>query len=181
MMSNTEKGVFMFEIGDAVVHPAKGAGIITDVRRMPGLRGKLQCYKIEMVDERTKTVLMIPVERAVDAGLRPAISEAGLGRVWGVLTAIPQELPIEHKERYKLLMEKLETGNVTQIAEVIRDLEWRRINVDNKKLNVPGQRIYDRAMRLLTGELAVSQEISVQTAKVQVEDMLGKSLEPVTI
>lgn len=168
----------MFNIGDAVVHPAKGAGIVTGVRRMPGWRKELQCYRIKMVDERTKTVLMIPVEKATDAGLRPAISEAGLGHVWRTLAAVPQELPIEHKERYKLLTEKLQTGNVTQIAEVIRDLEWRRINVDNKKLNVPGQRIYEKAMRLLAGELAVSQEISVQTAKDQVEDMLEKSLEP---
>jgi len=168
----------MFEIGDAVVHPAKGAGIVTGVRRMPGLRKQLQCYKIKMIDERTKTVLMIPVEKAGDAGLRPAISKAGLGDVWETLTAVPQELPMEHKVRYKLLKEKLQTGIVTQVAEVIRDLEWRRINVDKKKLNMPGQRIYDTAMRLLSGELAISQEISVQTAKVQVEDILEKSLEP---
>ena len=171
----------MFEIGDAVVHPAKGAGIITGVRRMPGLRNRLQCYKIKMVDERAKTVLMIPVEKATDSGLRPAISKAGLGSVWKTLTAVPQELPTEHKARYKMLKEKLKTGNVTQIAEVIRDLAWRRINVDSKKLNMPGQRIYDKAMRLLSGELAVSQDVSVETAKVQVEDMLEQSLEPAAV
>ncbi|MGC9397302.1 MAG: CarD family transcriptional regulator [Anaerolineae bacterium] len=171
----------MFEIGDAVVHPAKGAGIITDVRRMPGLRKRLQCYKIKMVDERAKTVLMIPIEKAADAGLRPATSKASLGSIWKTLAAVPQELPAEHKTRYKLLKEKLKTGNVTQVAEVIRDLAWRRITVDKKKLNMPGQRIYDKAMRLLSGELAVTQEISVQTAKVQVEDMLEKSLEPAAV
>jgi len=166
----------MFEIGDAVVHPDKGAGIIANIKRMPGLKKKRQCYKIRMVEERPKTVLMIPIRRAQASGLRLAISKAQVSRVWQALSAAPQELPKQHKKRYKLLKEKLQTGDITKVAEVIRDLQWRRLNLKKGKLNVPGQRIYKKAVHLLAGELAVAQDIDLPTAKDQIQDTLEASL-----
>jgi CarD family transcriptional regulator len=166
----------MFEIGDAVVHPDKGAGIIANIKRMPGLKKKRQCYKIRMVEKRPKTVLMIPIKHAQATGLRLAISESQVDRVWQALSAAPQELPKQHKNRYKLLKDKLQTGDITKVAEVIRDLRWRRMNLKKGKLNVPGQRIYKKALHLLAGELAVAQDIDLQSAKEQIDSMLDESL-----
>jgi RNA polymerase-interacting CarD/CdnL/TRCF family regulator len=57
---------------------------------------------------------------------------------------------------------------------VVRDLEWRR--KQGQRLNVPGERIYKKAMLFLTGELAVSQNIDVPTAEKQVSHILNDNL-----
>jgi RNA polymerase-interacting CarD/CdnL/TRCF family regulator len=69
----------------------------------------------------------------------------------------------------------LDTGNTEKIAEVLRDLTWRRIQ--EEKLNVPGRRIFNRGMKLLTGELAVSQGITLQSAEEQINTALQEQYE----
>ncbi len=163
----------MFKVGDAVFHPGKGAGIVTEIRRMPALNQKSRYYKIKLVDRRIKTMLMVPIKRADKVGLRPVIDETNLEEVWETLSSEPQELPDAHKKRYKLTRDKLRMGDVTQAAEVVRDFTWRRIQVD--KLNAPGQRIYKKALRMLTSEVAASQEIAMQRATEQIERRLNEN------
>lgn len=161
----------MFEVGDAVVHPEKGAGIIQSLRRMLAM-GKKLYYKIQIVNHKTKTTLMVPVKGAEKLGLRPAIPEDDLDKVWETLSASPQALPDVHKQRYKLLNNNLSQGTILSTAEVVRDLAWRREQTG--RLNVPGQRIYDKAIQLLASELAVSQEIQLESAKRQIRRELQK-------
>jgi len=165
----------MFKIGDAVVHPAKGAGIVQSLQRMPGLSQKLRYYKIEVIGRRVKTTLMIPVKHAEELGLRPPIAKADLDQVWEILAAPPQTLPDDHKQRYKVLSEKLEKGDVLLSAEIVRDLVGRRKQAG--KLNAPAEKIYSKALLLLTGELAVSQDVKLQTAKRQVSRWLNENLD----
>jgi len=164
----------MFKVNDPVVHPGKGAGVVLDIKRMPRLKGNQRYYKIKIVGRDEKTTLMVPLKKAEEIGLRPAIPEANLGQVWEILSGQPLGLPAQHKKRYQLLKDKLSTGEVGRAAEVVRDLEWRRLQI--RRLNVPGERIYKKAMRFLVGELAVSQGVEVQTVEEKVTRLLGESL-----
>ncbi|MGC9469597.1 MAG: CarD family transcriptional regulator [Anaerolineae bacterium] len=164
----------MFDVGDAVYHPTNGAGVIANLQRMPALKEGQRFYKIRMLG-RTRTVLMIPVKKAEELGLRPAASREKVSEVLAVLSADPEELPKRHKRRYKLCQDKLDTADIIQIAEVVRDLTWRRIQ--NDKLNVPGRRIFKKAMKLLTSELAVAQGLSLQAAEEQINEALKVHLQ----
>ena len=159
----------MFDIGDAVYHPTNGAGVVSKLQKMPTLRKGQKFYKIKMLD-KTNTVLMIPVRKAEEIGLRRAVTESQVDEVLDILASEPEELPQKHKSRYKVCQDKLDTGDARQIAEVVRDLTWRRIQED--RLNVPGRRIFKKAMRLLTGELAVVQGLELAEAEEQINEVL---------
>jgi CarD family transcriptional regulator len=164
----------MFDVGDEVYHPTNGAGVIANLQKMPTLKKGQRFYKIHMLD-KTKTVLMIPVKKAAEIGLRPAISKSKVSDILALLASPPEILPKKHKRRYKVCQDKLDTGNITLIAEVVRDLAWRRL--ENDKLNVPGRRIYKKALQLLIGELAIVQGLELLAAEEQVNEALKSQLQ----
>ena len=160
---------YTFEVGDAVYHPNNGAGVIAKLQRMPTLRKDQRFYRIRMVNS-TKTVLWVPIRQAEELGLRPAADEEQVREVLEVLASDPIELPDAHKQRYKVCEEKLDDADTIRTAEVVRDLTWRR--VQNDKLNVPGRRILKRAMKLLAGEMAVAQGLTLSEAEEQINEAL---------
>lgn len=159
----------MYNVGDAVFHPTSGAGVITKLESIPALKQGSKFYQIRMLGQND-TVLRIPVTKADELGLRPAISEEEVSQIIEILLAQPEQLPQEHKTRYRECQEKLDTADTRVIAALIRDLAWQQVVAE--KLNAPGRRIFKRAMQLLAGELAVTQETSVQAAKDQIRDAL---------
>ncbi len=163
----------MFLVGDAVVHPLRGAGVVEGVSELRQSDGVKEYYNIRMLG-RTKTSLMIPVKKVEDSGLRPAISQTNLEEIWTILESDPNDLPSNHKQRYKVLHELLQTGDVFSVAEAVRDIEWRRLNEDGLTTN--GSRIYQKGLKLLAGEIAVSQGISITDAEEQVKACLQESL-----
>jgi CarD family transcriptional regulator len=165
----------MFKIGDTVVHPTQGVGVVQNLMSVPALSKRLKYYKIKMLNGTTETTLMIPVKRAAQLGLRSTISEADLAQVWDVLAAPPQTLAEDYKQRYKVLREKLKQSDLQSTGEVVRDLAWRR--KQNGKLNAPARRIYSKALRLLANELAVSKDIKPRTAKRYITQQLEDNFE----
>ncbi|MDF1514167.1 MAG: CarD family transcriptional regulator [Anaerolineae bacterium] len=164
----------MFKVGEAVIHPNKGAGVITDIKRMPKLKQNQRFYKIKMFGYAEKTTLMVPIKQAEKIGMRSAITEKKVDQIWEILSTYPMGLPARHKKRYRILQDKLDTGQVQQIAEIVRDIRWRLMQI--KKLNIPGERIYKKAKRFLVGELAVAQDVDVETAEAQVDRLLTEKL-----
>jgi CarD family transcriptional regulator, regulator of rRNA transcription len=166
----------MYSVGDAVFHPTNGAGIITKVERMPAILKELKFYQIRMLG-KNDTVLRVPVTKADELGLRPALSEEEVGQILDILSGQPEELPELHKARYKECQDRLDTGDTRIIAALVRDLAWRRVVAD--KLNAPGHRIFKSAIWLLAGELAVSQDTTVQAGEEQIHDALKRATQPV--
>jgi len=166
----------MYSIGDAVFHPTGGAGIITKLERMPAIEKGLRFYRIRML-QKNNTVLRVPVSKAEELGLRPALAEEEVGQILDILSAQAGELPQAHTARYKECQVRLDTGNTRTLAALIRDLSWRQVVAG--KLNAPGQRIYKRAKQLLAGELAITQETDVQAADEQIRDALKRTTQTV--
>ena len=163
----------MFETGDAVFHPVRGAGIVSDIQERQWRGGDDLFYTIDLVGQ-PGTRLMIPARTAEEVGLRHTISQAGLGRVWRVLRADPEALPADHKARYEVLEEKLHAGSALELAEAVRDMTWRREH--QGRLTTRGKRMYDEGVTLLAGEIAAVQRIELMEAEAQLRQRLKDSL-----
>jgi CarD family transcriptional regulator len=151
-----------FSIGDAVVHPIRGAGRIVGFKSFE-TQGKLKRYYEIKLLKQTDTSLMIPVGEAEEVGMRRALSAAELNQVWAVLQATPEELPSNYRSRHKVINDRLQTGDVFQIAEAVRDAGWRRQTDDG--LTQKGKELYKKGIRLLSAEIAVSKGITLSRAK----------------
>ncbi len=165
----------MFEVGEAVVHPIRGAGIVTDIEELERHGSSKEYYRVKLLGQG-HTTLMIPVKAAKARGLRHAIQRSRLKRVWRVLLAAPEKLPAHYKKRYELVKSKLRTGDLLQIAETVRDMAWRR--KQEGSLNTRGKRMYKEGIRLLAGEIAAAQGTDLADAEAQVRGRLWESLHP---
>jgi CarD family transcriptional regulator len=168
----------MFKAGDPIVHPIRGAGIVKGIEERQWRGSSSLYYRIKLLGQRS-TSLMIPVGVAKTLGLRRAIPRFKLKQVWRVLLADPRMLPADYKQRYKLLKDKLHAGDVLQVAEVVRDMAWRRRR--KGQLNTMGKRLYDKGMMLLAGEIAATQGIDLAGARAQILAKLGESLSSTTL
>ena len=162
-----------FKVGDAVVHPLRGAGVVTAIEER-GLRGASDEYiSIDMMGVPV-TRLMVPTDAADDVGLRRAISKSRLGGLWRVLKGDPDPLPPDHKRRYEHLREKLSECDPYEVAATVRDIAWRQ--QEEGRLTTVDKRIYDESMTLLAGEIAVTQGIEMSAAEKEIESRLSKGL-----
>ena len=155
-----------FKVGDTVTHPNYGAGIITDIRERQFLDvEKKRYYSIQLLGEPEKTI-MVALQNAQEVGLRPTVSRSRLSRIMSTLGSSPSELPSDHNKRYEVLKDKLYSGNAVRIAEVLRDLAWRR--EQRKQLTTRGKQLYDRGMEMLAGEIAGARHSEVEAAASQI-------------
>jgi RNA polymerase-interacting CarD/CdnL/TRCF family regulator len=164
----------MFEKGDRVVHPGYGAGIVDEIKALKFLGNKRKrYYAIQLVTE-PETTVMVAVRDEEKVGLRPPIPQSRLSQVWQALRANPHKLPKNHKKRQAELEEKLEDARPIQVAEVLRDLAWRRER--RNRFTIRGRRLYRRGMDLLAGEVASTEGTDVLDAKQKIADVLDSSL-----
>ena len=162
----------VFSAGDAIIHPVRGAGVVVGIEERQWRGSRDRYYKIQLLGQRGVT-LMVPLDAAEMLGLRRTIPRSKLEQVWRVLQDDPRELPDNHKQRYQLLKDKLHAGDVFQVAEVVRDMTWRR---RDSKLTTVGKRLYDEGLSLLAGEIAATQDIDLSDAEVQITGQLGDML-----
>lgn len=167
----------MFKAGDAIIHPFRGAGLVVCIEERRHRGSSDLYYRIDLLGQ-PGTSLMIPVKAADSMGLRRAIPQSRLNRVWRVLHATPRTLPVDHKKRYQFLKDKLHTGDTIQVAEAVRDMAWRQ--EQEGRLTTVGKRMYEEGMMLLAGEIAAVQGIDLADAKVQIMARLRESLSPNT-
>jgi len=163
----------MFQVGDRIVHPSYGVGTVIEIKERHTLALGKRYYSIELLGQHG-TVVMVPVGAEEQMGLRRPVAKARLGRVWRVLGDDPTTLPQDHKQRCTLLDEKLSSGDVFAIAEVLRDLAWRR--EEKCHLTIRGKRLYERGMALLAGEVASVQDSKLLDAEILISGVLDKSL-----
>jgi CarD family transcriptional regulator len=159
----------MFRQGDTVVHPVRGAGIVTGVgqRRLRGATN--QYYTIDLLDG-LGTRLMIPVSAEDALGLRPGIKASQLQRIWRVLAAEPRRLPADYKERNKLVDERLSGGDTLEVAAVLRDLADRERQ--QGELTIVTKRHLRKSLTMLSGEIAAALGIELDDAEVQIRARL---------
>jgi CarD family transcriptional regulator len=139
-----EAALINFEVGDNVVYPHHGAGVVLK-KETKDLMGEKRDYLTINILHNNMTV-MVPCENAHRAGLRRVIDEEQVKRVIGVLTDEVSEMPKNWNRRFKHNREKIKTGDVYELAEVVRNLairEWE------KGLSTGEKQMYTRAKKIL--------------------------------
>lgn len=111
-----------YSVGDKVMYPNRGVGIVTGVEQREIVDGFRQYYVIEIPSGGL--TMHVPMEKTDDLGVRPVVSLSRLERVLDVLSGRPRRLPDGFKERQQGIHEKLRSGRAIRIAEGIRDLSW---------------------------------------------------------
>jgi CarD family transcriptional regulator len=163
-----------FQVGETVVHPNYGTGVITEIRERRSLGACKRYYSIELLGDPGTTV-MVSLGNEEKVGLRQPIPRTRLSHLWRILRAEPQALPDEHKERYAVIEDKLQDGDLFQIAEAVRDLSWRR--EEKQHLTTVGKRLYETGLGFLASELAGVQGSDVDTAEAQIAERLEASID----
>jgi CarD family transcriptional regulator len=142
-----------FSVGDKVVHPAHGPGVITGVVHKQMVEGFEEYYVLRML--RPEMKMFVPVCMVSELGIRAAMSPSDVDRMLRILRRTPEELPDDHRERRSCLQDKLVSGSVRQVAEAVRDLAWRErcdhLTGTDERLLGEGIELLAREMALVTG------------------------------
>ena len=157
----------MFEVGDKVVYPHHGAGTVL-AREFHEIRGERREYLTIEILQPQMTV-MVPCENAETAGLRPVINERAVNEVLAVLAADGSEMPAQWNQRFKRNQEKLRSGDILELAEVVRNLERRQ---QDARLSPGEMQMLERARRVLVSELMYARNIDEETANKLIDDVL---------
>lgn len=113
-----------FSVGDKVVHPSYGPGRIASVERKELMDGTKRYYVIDIPIQGL--TVQVPVRKAREAGVRPAMGRSRLPQVFRTLRASPRLLPQDFRVRQEEVGARLKTGRAMQLARVVRDLIWHR-------------------------------------------------------
>ncbi len=144
-----------FELGDSVVYPHHGAGRVIR-KEIKEVLGESREYLTIKIIHNDMTV-MVPTENAAVAGLRRVIDEDTCQKVLGLLQEQSSEqTPNNWNRRFKHNREKIKTGDVYELAEVVRNLAIRE---NEKGLSTGEKQMYTRAKKILCSELMYALEM----------------------
>ena len=156
-----------FEVGDNVVYPHHGAGVVLK-KESRDMMGESKDYLTIKILHNDMTV-MVPCENAHRAGLRRVIDEDAVRRVIDVLTGEVSDMPKNWNRRFKYNREKIKTGDVYELAEVVRNLairEWE------KGLSTGEKQMYTRAKKILASEFMYALDKDEDGAEEYIDGLL---------
>ena len=158
-----------FTVGETVVYPNHGAAVIEDIETRQ-IKGEDKTYLVLRIVAQTDLVVRVPACNLDLVGVRDVVDKAGLERVFEVLRAPYTEEPTNWSRRYKANLEKLHSGDVMKVAEVVRDL-WRRDK--DRGLSAGEKRMLAKARQILVSELALCEKTDEVAAETMLDEVLS--------
>ena len=157
-----------FKVGETVVYPHHGAALIEEIKNRK-IRGEEKMYLRLKVAQGDLTI-EVPAENCDLVGVRDVVDKEGVDRVFGVLRAPYTEEPTNWSRRYKANLEKLASGDVIKVAEVVRDL-YRRDQ--DRGLSAGEKRMLSKARQILVSELALAEKTEESRAEALLDEVLA--------
>ncbi|MEH3078604.1 MAG: CarD family transcriptional regulator [Quadrisphaera sp.] len=157
-----------FKVGETVVYPHHGAALIEEIKNRT-IRGEDKLYLRLKVAQGDLTI-EVPAENCDLVGVRDVVDRAGVDRVFGVLRQPYTEEPTNWSRRYKANLEKLASGDVIKVAEVVRDL-YRRDQ--DRGLSAGEKRMLAKARQILVSELALAEKTEESRAEALLDEVLA--------
>ena len=157
-----------FTVGETVVYPHHGAALIEEIK-VRKIRGEEKMYLKLKVAQGDLTI-EVPAENVDLVGVRDVVGQEGLDRVFEVLRAPYTEEPTNWSRRYKANLEKLASGDVIKVSEVVRDL-WRRDQ--DRGLSAGEKRMLAKARQILISELALAEKTDEEQASTVLDEVLA--------
>jgi len=160
-----------FEIGETVVYPHHGAAFIEDISTKT-IRGEEKLYLTLRVMQGD-LVIQVPADKVEDVGVRDVSNDSQLEKVFSVLRADQVEEPSNWSRRYKANSEKLTSGDVVKVAEVVRDLTRRD---SGRGLSAGEKRMLSQARQILGSEVALAKDVSEEGALELLDQILEETV-----
>ena len=157
-----------FTVGETVVYPHHGAALIEEIKTRT-IRGEDKLYLKLKVAQGDLTI-EVPAENVDLVGVRDVVGQEGLDRVFEVLRAPYTEEPTNWSRRYKANLEKLASGDVIKVAEVVRDLSRRDAD---RGLSAGEKRMLAKARQILVSELALAEHTEEEKAEAILDEVLA--------
>ncbi|GAB3063535.1 CarD family transcriptional regulator [Sediminivirga luteola] len=157
-----------FQVGDTVVYPHHGAARVQEVKTRT-IKGEEKLYLKLQVAHGDLTI-EVPADNCDLVGVRDVVNQEGLDEVFNVLRAEFTEEPTNWSRRYKANLEKLQSGDVIKVAEVVRDL-WRRDQ--DRGLSAGEKRMLSQARQILVSELALAEKKEEVEAEALLDEVLA--------
>lgn len=166
-----ERGLYSmtFSIGETVVYPNHGTAVIEDIENRT-IKGEERLYLVLRIIGQNDLVVRVPACNLDLVGVRDVVDQDGLERVFDILRAEHTEEPSNWSRRFKANMEKLHSGNVIKVAEVVRDL-WRRDR--DKGLSAGEKRMLTKARGILVAEMALAEKVDDARAEQLLDEVLA--------
>ena len=162
-----EEEIRMFEVGDKIVHPMHGAGVIESVENKTILGEEKQYYQIKMMLRGIE--ISIPVDRIDEIGLREVMDEGTKQEMLDILGGKMGDMPKNWNQRYRANMESIKTGDVLELAEVVRNLYLLDIK---KGLSAGEKKMLNTAKQMLLSELVILEDKPVEEIEKKIDKII---------
>ncbi|MBU97878.1 MAG: CarD family transcriptional regulator [Actinobacteria bacterium] len=157
-----------FDLGDRVIYPHHGAALITS-RETRKAFGETREYLI-LETAHGDLTLSVPTDMIDTVGMRPPIDEDDVADLFELLAKKDIREPANWSRRFKNHQEKLKSGDIYQVAEVVRNLALRE---SSKGLSAGEKSMLDKSRQILISELSISMDVTEEEASEQVEIRLA--------
>lgn len=159
----------MFNIGDKIVYPMHGAGTIDSIEEKDILGEKESYYILRMPGE---VKVMVPIAKAEQVGVRNIIDKNSADRVFKVLEQDETEMNKNWNKRYRDNMEKLKSGDIYEIADVVRNLAFKQ---KEKGLSTGEKKMLNNARQILVSELVLAEHSNKDEIEELVDNKINNS------
>lgn len=156
-----------FKVGDVAVYPAHGVGKVHSIEEREIAGNKQRFYILKILD--SGMTIMVPMGNVRNVGLREVVNKKEIGAVFDILRE--RDISINEQtwnRRYREYMDKIKTGSVYEVAEVLRDLMLLRYQ---KELSFGERKMLDTAMTLLVKELAIARDEEEEDIAAEIDEI----------
>ncbi|OEH86301.1 CarD family transcriptional regulator [Desulfuribacillus stibiiarsenatis] len=157
----------MFNVGDKVVYPMYGAGVIESIEEKEILGETRSYYVMRMPVGDMK--VMIPISNVQNIGLRDVVDASSINCVIDSMRHEEQDLSINWNQRYRANMDKVKSGDIFKVAEVVRSLMLRE---REKGLSTGERKMLENAKQIFVSELVLVKEIDEVEAMCIITEMI---------
>ncbi|MFH5824935.1 CarD family transcriptional regulator [Georgenia sp. AZ-5] len=157
-----------FAVGETVVYPHHGAALIEDISTRV-IRGEEKLY-LHLRVAQGDLKIQVPAENVDLVGVRDVVGKEGLEKVLEVLRAPYTEEPTNWSRRYKANVEKIASGDIIKVSEVVRDLSRRDTD---RGLSAGEKRMLAKARQILVSELALAEKTDEEKAEAMLDEVLA--------
>ena len=159
----------MYNVGDKVVYPMHGAGVIDAIEEKEILGEKQSYYILKMPGE---VKVMVPILTAEEHGIRNVIDKAEAEKVINVLEQDETEMEKNWNNRYRENMDKMKSGNIYEIADVVRNLSFKQ---KEKGLSTGEKKMLYNAKQILVSELVLAEHATQDEVEELVDNKINTS------
>ncbi|SMO69937.1 transcriptional regulator, CarD family [Balnearium lithotrophicum] len=157
----------MIKVGDKVAYPPHGVGVVEGVEEREVGGKSVVFYRISLIGKNMS--ILIPKETVESSGIRPVLSEEEIEELFKFLSEVPTNISDKWTVRHRLNVDRLKTGNVMELATVVRNLSYRS---KEKELSYSEKRMFDEAFSKLAEEIALSLGEPVKKIKQRMRKIL---------